>query len=172
MSGSEQHHCVALVSVDVQDIIGGIVNRNLWENHFGERQSLLKEAHEVLRSVARYTEPTGMVQIIALQKQITDLQTEQFLPPERDHSTFEQQLETLRQELEVARRVRRTAGTDEDLQQELDDMRRDSRQSGDEVRALRTQLANVLLLAAQVAPTPPHQPDDRGQKFPDSPDFS
>jgi len=54
-------------------------------------------------------------QIIALQKQITDLQTQQFLPPECDHLMFEQQLETLRQELEEARRVPRTVGMDKDL---------------------------------------------------------
>jgi len=123
MSGSDQHDRVALVSADDQDIIGGIVNRNLLEIDFGERQILLEEAQEVLRRVAPYTEPAAMVQrvcdhpaqIIMLQKQITDLQTQQFLPPECDHSTFEQQLETLRQELEEARRIRRTVETDEDL---------------------------------------------------------
>jgi len=61
---------------------------------------------------------------------------------------------------------------DKDLQQELDDMARDARQSGEEVQALRTQLANALSLAGRVAPTPPQQSEDRGQKFPNSPDFS
>jgi len=51
-------------------------------------------------------------------------------------------------------------------------MTQDTRQSGEEVRALRTQSANALSLAAQVAPIPPQQPEDRGQKFPDCPDFS
>jgi len=73
------------------------------------------------------------VEIIALQKQITDLQTQQFLPPECDHSSFEQQPESLSQGLEEARRIPRTVGTDEDLRQELDDMTRDARQSGEEV---------------------------------------
>ena len=123
MSGSEQHDRVALVSADDQDIIGGIVNRNLLEIDFAERQTLLEGAQGVLRIVAQYNEPAAMVervcdhpaQIIELQKQITDLQKQQFLPPECDNSTFEQQLETLRQESEEARRIPRTAGTDEEL---------------------------------------------------------
>jgi len=48
----------------------------------------------------------------------------------------------------------------------------DARQSGEKVQALRTQLANTLSIAAQGAPTPPQQPEDRGPKFPNSPDFS
>jgi len=63
-------------------------------------------------------------------------------------------------------------GTNEDLQQELEDMTRDARQSGEEVRDLRTQLANALMLAARAAPAAPQAPEDRAQKFPDSPDFS
>ena len=180
MSRSDHHNWVALVSVDDQAIIGGIVNRNLMEIDFAERQPVLEEAQEVLRRVAQYTEPKAMVQmvcdhaaqIIALQKQITDLQTRQFLPPECNHLMFKQQLETLSQELEEARRIPRTAGTDEDLRQELDDMARDTRHSGEEVRALRMQVANALSSAARVAPNPPQQPEDRGEKFPDSPDFS
>jgi len=52
MSGSEQHDWVALMSADDQAIMRGIVNRNLLEIDFGERQTLLKEAQEVLRRVA------------------------------------------------------------------------------------------------------------------------
>jgi len=63
-------------------------------------------------------------------------------------------------------------GTNEELQQELNDMTRDARQSGEEVRGLRTQLANALMLAARTAPAAPHTQEDRGRKFPDSPDFS
>ena len=168
------------MSTDNQDIIGVIINRNLLQIDFGERQTPREDAQEVLRRVAWYTEPAAIVQrvcdhpvqIIALQKQITDLQTQQFLPPECDHLTFKPQLETLRGELEEARRVPRTAGTDKDPRQELDEMTQDARQSGKEVRALRTQLANALSLAAQVALTPPQQPEGRGEKFPNSPDFS
>jgi len=63
-------------------------------------------------------------------------------------------------------------GVNEDLQQELDDMTQDAQQSGEEVRGFRTQLANALTLAARVAPAPPQAQEDRGQKFPNSPDFS
>jgi len=51
-------------------------------------------------------------------------------------------------------------------------MTRDARQSGEEVQDLRTLLADALLLAARVPPTPPQQPKDQGQGFPDSPDLS
>jgi len=168
MSGSEYHDRVALVSVDDPAIIEGIVNSNILGINFGERQAVLEEAQKVLTRVAEYNEPAAMVQrvcdhpaqIVALQKQITDLQTQQFLPPECDHSTFEQLLVTLRQELQVAWRTPRTVGTDEDLRQEPDDMTQDARQSVEEVEALRTQLANALSLAARVAPTPPQQCED------------
>ena len=64
------------------------------------------------------------------------------------------------------------AGMDEDLQQELDNMTRDTRQSGEEVPALRTQLAHALSLAARAARIHPQQFEDWVQKVPDSPDFS
>ena len=129
------------MSADDQAIIGAIVNRNLMEIDFAERQAVLEEAQDVLSRVAQYTKPTAMeqrvcnhpAQIIACQKQITDPQTQQFLPPDCDHSTFEPEPETLRQELEDARRTPRTVGMDEDLPQELDNMTRDARQSGEEV---------------------------------------
>lgn len=36
---------------------------------------------------------------------------------------------------------------------------------------MRTQLANALMLAARAAPTAPQAMQDRGQKYPDSPDM-
>jgi hypothetical protein len=56
--------------------------------------------------------------------------------------------------------------TDEKLRPELTDVTQDARQFGEEVHGLRTQLANALTLAA------PQAPEDRGQKFPSSPDIS
>jgi hypothetical protein len=111
-------------------------------------------------------------QIIDLQQQITDLQTKQFLPQQCDHTEFEQPIQTLTTEREEALRRPVVPGTNEDLQQELDDMTRDTRQSGEEVRGLRTQLANALTLAARAAPAAPQALEGRGQKCPDSPDFS
>jgi len=180
MSGSEQHDRVALVSVADQAIIGEIVNRNLLEIDFGERQTSLGEAQVVLRRVVQYTEPAAVVQrvcdhqaqIIRLQKQITNLQSEECLPPECDHSMFKQQFEALRPELEQFRSTPRMVRSDKDLQQELDEMTWNARQSGEEVRALRMQLANALSLASRAAPAPPHQLQDWGQKFPNSPDIS
>jgi len=51
-------------------------------------------------------------------------------------------------------------------------MTQDAQQSGEEARSLRTQLANALMVAARRAPAAPQAPEDRGQKFPDCPDFS
>jgi len=137
------------------------------------------QTQEVLMRVALCSQPIREVQMVCqhpqqlidLQRQITDLQTRQFLPPQCDHTELERQIQTLRNERDEALRRLPALGTNEDLQQELDDMTRDARQSGEEVRSLRTQLANALLLAARAAPAAPQAPEDRGQKFPDSPDF-
>jgi hypothetical protein len=48
----------------------------------------------------------------------------------------------------------------------------DARQCGEDVRGLRTQLANAWKLAARAALAAPHAPEDSGQKFPDFSDFS
>jgi len=138
------------------------------------------QTQEVLMRVAQYSQPIREVQmvcehpqrIIDLQWQITDLQARQFLPPQCDHTELEQQMQTLRNERDEALKRPPAPGTNEDLQQELDDMTRDARQSGEEVRGLRTQLANALMLAARAAPAAPHASEEGGQKFPDSPDFS
>jgi small-conductance mechanosensitive channel len=84
---------------------------------------------------------------------------------------FEQQIQQLKNDLDEARRTPQTVGTDEDLRRELDDMTRDARGASAEAASLRTQLANALSFAAQVAPIPPQQQEERGQKIPDSPDF-
>jgi hypothetical protein len=138
------------------------------------------QTQEVLMRVAQYSQPIREVQrvcehpqqILELQREITDLKTRQFLPPQCDHTALEQQIQTLRHERDEALKRPAAPGTNEDLQQELDDMTRDARQSGEEVRDLRTQLANALTLAARVAPAAPQAQEDRGQKFPDSPDIS
>jgi len=43
-SGSEQHDWMALVSVDDQAILGGMVNRTIIDIDFEERQIMLDEA--------------------------------------------------------------------------------------------------------------------------------
>jgi hypothetical protein len=110
--------------------------------------------------------------MIALQKQITDQQKKKFLPTHWDHTAFEQQIQLLRNDLDEPRKTPGTVGTDEDLRMELDDMIRDPGQASKESRSLSIQLANVLSLAAWAALSAPPQPEDRGPKFPDSPDIS
>jgi hypothetical protein len=138
------------------------------------------QAQEVMMRTVQYSQPMRTIQavcdhpeqIIALQKQITDLQRKQCLPPSSDHTTFEQQIQQLRNDLDEARKTPRTVGTDEDLRRELDDMTRDAREASDGSRCLRTPLANVLSLVARAAPPAPQQFEGRGQKFPHSQDFS
>jgi hypothetical protein len=130
--------------------------------------------------IAQYSQPVRTIQevcdhptqIVPLEKQITDLQTKQFLLPSCDHTMFERQIRQLRNDLDDARKTPRTVRTDEHLAQKLDHMSRDSRGASAEAASLMTQLANVLSLAARVAPTPPQQQEEGRQKFPDSPDFS
>jgi hypothetical protein len=131
---------------------------NLDKEHMGNDQ--IREAfiqtEEVLMRVTQYSQPIREVQmvcehpqqIIVLQRQTTDLQTKQFLPPQCHHTEFEQHIRTLRNEQDKALRRPTAPGTSEDLQQEKDDMTWDARQAGEEVRSLRTQLANALTLAA------------------------
>jgi len=164
MSGSTEPRA-ALVSIEDQGTMMALIDLN--KNNIGTEQlpEASTQTQEVLMRVAQSSQPIREVQrvcdhlaqIIRLQRQITDLQTRHLVPAECDHSTFEQQLRTLREELEEARRIPRTPRTDEDLRQELDDMTWDTRQSGEKVRALRTQLEIALSSAAWVAPTPPQQ---------------
>jgi hypothetical protein len=79
-------------------------------------------------------------QIIGLQKQITDLKSQQFLPPQWDHTEMENQIRTLRYEQDEARWRPPALGADEDLQHERADMTRDAYESGEEVHGLRMQL--------------------------------
>jgi hypothetical protein len=170
----------ALVSVEDQGTIMALIDIDKDNTRFEQLQEAFAQTQEVLMRVAQYSQPIREVQmvcehpqqIIDLQRQVTDLQTKQFLPPLCDHTGLEQQIQTLRNERDEALRRPVGPGTNEELQQELDEMTRAARQSGKEVRDLTTQLANALMLAARVAPAAPQAPEDRGQKFPDSPDFS
>jgi len=179
MSGLEEPRA-ALVSIKDQGTIMALLDVQRDTIGFEELREAYARTQEVLTWVAQYFQPIRDVQIVCdhpqqiihLQRQITELQTRQFLPPQCDHTELEQQIRTLRSEWDEARRRPAALGTDEDLRQELADMTQDAQQSGEEVRSLRTQLANALMLAAIAAPAAPQAPEDRGQKFPDSPDFS
>jgi len=158
MSGSTEPQ-VALVSVDDQGTIMALIDID--KDNVGNEQ--LREAfvqtQEVLMRVAQYPQPIREVQmvcehpqqIIDLQRQITDLQTKQFLLPQCDDTELEQQIQTLRYERDEALRRPAAPGTDEDLRHELGDMTRDARQSGEEVCRLRMSLEDALMLAAIAA---------------------
>jgi hypothetical protein len=62
MSGSEQQHRVALVSINDQARIAGIVNTTISSVDCAERQVMLEEAQDVLRGVGQYTELASTIQ--------------------------------------------------------------------------------------------------------------
>jgi hypothetical protein len=158
----------------------GLLNLNKETLGGEDMADTFTQVQEVLMRVAQYFQPVREIQmvcdhpsqIIALQKHVTDLQMKQFLPASCDYTPFEQQIQQLRNDLDDTRRTPRTAGTDEEIRQELDEITRDAQVASAEASSLRTQIANALSLAARLAPTPPQGPEERGQKFPDSPDFS
>jgi transcriptional regulator with PAS, ATPase and Fis domain len=170
----------ALVSIEDQGTIMALINID--KDNIGNDQlrDLFIQTQEVLMQVAQYSQPIREVQmvckhpqqIIDLQWQITDLQTRQYLPQQCDHTELEQWIRTLTNKRDEARMRQMDPGTDEELRQVQADMTQDARQSGEEVRGLRTQFANALMLAARAAPATPLAPEDRGQKFPYSLDFS
>jgi len=63
-------------------------------------------------------------------------------------------------------------GTSEELQEDQAVMTRDAPESSEEARHSRMQLANAPTLAAKAARAAPLGQEDRGQEFPNSPDFS
>jgi hypothetical protein len=96
---------------------------NLDKEHRGNDQ--LREAfiqtQEVLMRVAQYSQPIREVQmvcehpqqIIDLQRQISDLQTKQFLLPQCDHTDLEEQIHTMRNQRDEALRRPSAPGTSE-----------------------------------------------------------
>jgi len=170
----------ALVSIEDEGAIMALLDIQRDAIRFEELNEAFAQTQVVLMRVAQYSQPIQEVQmvcehpqqIIDLQRQITYLQTKQFEPPQYVHIGMEQQIRILTNEQDEVRRRPAAAGTDKELREELAVMTRDAHQSGEEVRGLRTQLANALTLAARAAPAAPQAPEDRGQKFPDSPDFS
>jgi hypothetical protein len=177
---SSQEPRAALVSPEDQGTSMALLDLNNETMGIEDTTDAVIQAQEVMLRIAQYSQPVQTIQavcdhptqIVALQKEITNLQMKQFLLPSCDHTTFEQQIQQLKNVLEEAWRTPRTVGTDENLRRELDDMTRDAREASKESWSLRTQLVNAMSLAAWAAPPAPQQPEDRGQKFPNSPDFS
>jgi len=85
---------------------------------------------------------------------------------------MDSRMRMLRDQLEEARRESVNAWTSNQLQQELDDIGKDTPESAEEVLNMGTQWANILILGARVAPAGYQCSEDRNQKFPNSPDSS
>jgi len=116
----------ALVSTDDQGTIMALIDVD--KDNIGHEQLMeaFAQTQEVLMRVAQYSQPIREVQmvcehpqqIIDLQRQITSLQSRQFLPPQCDHTGLEQQIQTLRNERDEALKRPAAPGTNEDLQQD------------------------------------------------------
>jgi hypothetical protein len=168
MSGSQEARA-ALVSIQDQGTINRILETNFGETTDMENVELLVVTQQVLSRVAQYSQPVWEIQqvcsqpaeIADLRNQITILRAQvQPAPLVCDHTDYEAQLTTLRNNLEMARRTPRMAGTDENIRRELDDMTRVAKEASAETVNLRMQLANALSLAARVATIPPQQQEE------------
>jgi len=176
MSGWKQHNQVALMCINDQAITQGIVKSNILEIDFRKRQPMLETAQVVFRREVHNTEPANIVQrvckrpaeIIMLQKKITDVQAQQFVPPQCDHTEMENPIQIIKVQGDEAQRRPVAPGRDDKLWEELAVMTQNAWQSGDEVHHLRMQLPNALRSAARASPAAPQAPEDRGQKNPDS----
>jgi hypothetical protein len=113
----------ALVSVEDQGTMTALIE--LDKDNIGSDQ-LTEEfvkTQEVLMRVAQYSQPIREVQmvcehpqqIIDLQRQITDLQTKQFLPTQCDHTQLGEQIRILTEERNKARLRAAAPGTDEEF---------------------------------------------------------
>jgi hypothetical protein len=112
MSTSQEPRA-ALVSPEDQGTIMAVLDLN--KETMGTEATIetFVQAQEVMVRIAQYSQPVRTIQavcdhpnqIVTLQKQITDLLTQRFLPPSCDHTTFEQQIKHLRDELDEARRT-------------------------------------------------------------------
>jgi hypothetical protein len=112
------------VSVLDQGTINRILETNLGETTEAEGIELLMVTQQVLSRVEQYSQPGREIQQVCSDPaEITDLRNQiTFLrartePPQVvcDHTNYETQSATLRNELEVARRTPRVEGTDDDI---------------------------------------------------------
>jgi len=130
--------------------------------------------------VARYTEPAGTVQsvsdhpaqIVAFQKEITDLKARLFLPPACDHTEMEGGIQSLVDDPAEAWWRPAIEGSSEEFEVDMPKITSVARELGEEVRNVRRQLTNALTLVARAASAAPLRHENNGQKLPDYPDFS
>ena len=103
--GQDPFECdqVAQVSREVQETIREHLDVLGDGIRLEETMEFLPECQVALLWVARYTEPAEMVprfcdhaaQIIMLQKEVTELKAQHFLPPMCDHSELDKKRQTL-----------------------------------------------------------------------------
>jgi len=164
----------ALVSTEDQGIIMALIDLNQETMSSEATTEAFIHAQDVMIRITQYLQPVRTIQavcdhpeiIIALQKQITDLQMQQLLPPFCYYTTFDQQIQQLTNDLNDAWKTSRTVRMDDDLQRELDDMTLDAREAREESRNLRTQLTNGLFLAARAVPPAASNARTEVRKFP------
>ena len=122
MSGSGEPRA-ALVSVEDQGTIMALLDVQRDAIGFEQLREAYAQTQEVLIRVVQYSQPIREVQmvcdhpqqIIDLQRQITDLQTNQFLPPQCDHTELDQWIQTLTKERDEARMRPAAPVMDDDL---------------------------------------------------------
>jgi len=173
MSGSTEPRA-ALVSIEDQGTNMAVLDLQRDAIEFEELKEAIGQTQEVLTRVAQYSQPIWRVQMVCeqpqqsidLQRQITDLQTKKFLPPQCGHTELERWIQTLTSERNEAQTRPAAPGTDEDLRQELVDMNQDAQQSGEEARSLRMRLVNTSTLAARGPRKLPRLPNTEARNFP------
>jgi len=137
MSGTMEPR-TALVSPEDQGAIMALIDIQADAMGMEEMRKAFSQTQEELMRMAQYSQPIREVQMVGdhaqqminLQRQITQLQTKQFLPPHCDHTEFEQQTQTVMQDWDEARRRHALPGLNEELRQELADMTQKTQQSG------------------------------------------
>jgi len=112
MSGTNQKNEVAPVSVNNQALIGNLLHTPGDGIGLEEMQGQFRKCQELLLPDAQYMEPTETAQRvcdlpaqrIALQKEITDLKSQHFPPPNRDHPRLDERIQHLEHNLAEVRR--------------------------------------------------------------------
>jgi hypothetical protein len=120
---SSQEPRAALVTPEDQSTIMGHLDLNKYTIRGEDLVDSFVQAQEVFMTAAQYSHMVREVQmvcdhtsqIIALQKQVTNLYAKQFLPPCCNDATCMQQIELLRHELNEAQQTLRVARTDQKI---------------------------------------------------------
>jgi hypothetical protein len=137
---------LALVSTEHQENFIALLDIQRDTIAFSELNKEFEQTQYVLIRVAQYSQPIGEVQmvfnhpnqVVDLHGQITHLQSKQFLAPQCDQTTLEQQIQTVTNEWDEARMRPAAPGKDAEPRQELAYLTQDTQQAVEEVCGLRT----------------------------------